>query len=301
MPSNPRQHRRRVLGLGSLAGLAALVHCAVARASCNLEPGTRHTVVEIVDGETLKLDNASEVRLIGAMAPPPLVRSDSPSTPADSRSELARLALGRTIELRFGGRRSDRHGRLLAHIIVEAGDGPPLWLQGHLVESGLARVYSFADNRECVLALLEREELARRDGRGLWQRPELAVRRATETAALLRARHTFQVVAGRVGAITSTPGLTQLDLGPRRQQAARPQDGLCILIGRPARRLIESEGKLLAGLEGADVRVRGWIETRGPWRGRPCIEVTHPEQIEVLPEREQRSRRRPAYRLPRVD
>ena len=39
-----------------------------------------------------------------------------------------------------------------------------------------------------------------------------------------------------------------------------------------------AEDRLLNGYRGRLVRVRGWLE----WRNGPMINVTHPEQIEVL-------------------
>ncbi|MEE9251245.1 MAG: thermonuclease family protein, partial [Alphaproteobacteria bacterium] len=44
------------------------------------------------------------------------------------------------------------------------------------------------------------------------------------------------------------------------------------------RRLFEREGHDLMALEGRSVRVRGWVKLRNG----PMIEITHPEQIEVL-------------------
>ena len=46
------------------------------------------------------------------------------------------------------------------------------------------------------------------------------------------------------------------------------------------RRLFVDEGFDLESLEGRTVRARGWIKT---YNG-PMIEITHPEQIEVLAE-----------------
>ena len=45
-----------------------------------------------------------------------------------------------------------------------------------------------------------------------------------------------------------------------------------------ARRLFERDGHDLIALEGRIIRVRGWIK----WWNGPMIELTHPEQIEVL-------------------
>ncbi len=78
----------------------------------------------------------------------------SPAGPAtlawEAKRALERLVLGRRVTLSFGGRRMDRHGRLLAH--MHAADGA--WIQGEMLRSGLARVYSFADNRALIPEML---------------------------------------------------------------------------------------------------------------------------------------------------
>jgi hypothetical protein len=46
----------------------------------------------------------------------------------------------------------------------------------------------------------------------------------------------------------------------------------------------------LKGLAGKRVRVRGWIE----WRSGPMIAVTHPEQLELLPDAPESGDAKPA-------
>ena len=50
------------------------------------------------------------------------------------------------------------------------------------------------------------------------------------------------------------------------------------VIEGPALRLFEAGGQDPMVLEGALVRIRGWVDDRDG----PRIEITHPEQIEVL-------------------
>lgn len=68
----------------------------------------------VLDGETLKLTDGRTVRLIGAKTPmPPLGwRGDAPwPLVVEAKDALSALAAsGKTVELRFGGLRQDRHG-----------------------------------------------------------------------------------------------------------------------------------------------------------------------------------------------
>ena len=63
--------------------------------------------------------------------------------------------------LSFGGARRDRYGRWLAHINVQNNDNTETWIQGELLWLGLARVYSFPDNRSRVSEMLALERDAR--------------------------------------------------------------------------------------------------------------------------------------------
>ena len=122
---------------------------AAPAASCDLPEPETGTVAAVVDGETLRLTDGRIVRLIGAKAPsPPLGwRGDDPWPLVEkAKAALERLALAKPVELGFDGRPSDRHGHLLAQVFVVAG-GERVWLQQEMVARGLARVYSFADNR----------------------------------------------------------------------------------------------------------------------------------------------------------
>ena len=83
---------------------------------------------EVIDGDTVVLDReisgSREVRLVGLQAPKlPLGRSGFREWPLakESKAALAKMVLGRNVELGFGGVRMDRHGRLLAHLTRDDG------------------------------------------------------------------------------------------------------------------------------------------------------------------------------------
>jgi micrococcal nuclease len=127
-----------------------------------LAPGGGGRVVEVIDGDTVVLGDGREVRLVGIQAPKlPLGRAGFPTWPLapEAKQALAKLVLGREVALGLGGLGRDRHGRVLAHLF-RGGDG--LWIQGEMLRLGLARVYTFADNRALAEALLQREMRRRR-------------------------------------------------------------------------------------------------------------------------------------------
>jgi endonuclease YncB( thermonuclease family) len=233
-----------------------------------LTEGGTATAVEIVDGDTLVLDNGREVRLVGIQAPKlPLGRSGFKTWPLaeEAKQALSGLALGQTLRLTYGGRRVDRHRRALAHLF----DADGLWIQGELLRRGLARVYSFADNRALVPQMLALEAEARGARRGIWADPFYAVRTAEDVE-----RHIggFEVVEARVIDVAIVRGRAYLNFG------ADWRSDFTVTLAPDVRRRFESEGIAPESYQGRRVRVRGWIKS---FNG-PMIEATHPEQIEVL-------------------
>ncbi|ODA66057.1 SPBc2 prophage-derived endonuclease YokF precursor [Methyloligella halotolerans] len=242
---------------------------------CELSEPEQGTVVEIVDGETLKLADGGTVRLVGAKAPRPPASTDEGDWAYSRKAieALESLTKGKTVSLRFGGSRTDRHGYLMAQVFVAPAPGEdPVWVQEALVGDGLARVYSLPDNAACTDALLEREEGARAARRGLWASGFYGVRDAGAVDRMRRLRGTFQLVEGRVAKVAQVKDWVFLNFDEDWRE-----DFTVAIEKKQAKAFAEAGFDLLA-LEGKPVRVRGWLE----WRYGPSIKATHLEQIEVL-------------------
>jgi len=240
--------------------------------NCPLEQGRSGRVARIIDGDTLVLTDGLVVRLIGAMAPKmPPGAAGVEAHPLAERSVAALEAMtaGRAVQLYFGGRRSDRYGRALAHLFVVAADAP-VWVQEKLIDAGLARAYSFEDNRQCLRHLLTVETAARQGKRGIWARSAYAVRPARPPAALLDLADTFQIVEGEIISAHAVSNRVYLNFG-----RIWKEDFTGSISERDYAKFREAGFDLVA-LEGRKVRIRGWIERRGG----PMIVLTHPEQLE---------------------
>ena len=279
---------RRRLGLAMLLGMMMAVTGArdgrsdsgggaerlLGVASCDLVAGEGGVVTAVVDGDTVMLDGGLEVRLVGTQAPKlPLGRDGFVAWPlaAEAKAALERLALGKAVELRYGGTRRDRYGRALAQLFVVEEDGGETWLQEAMVGAGLARVYSFADNRQCVAALVAAERAARHSALGLWRDPYYLIRAATDPA--LAARHdSYDLVEGRVLSVGERGPIVYLDFG------LEWSTDFTVVLGGEATAALAEAGWQVGDFKGRRIRVRGWVEQRGG----PSIRVTHPEQIELL-------------------
>ena len=133
---------------------------------------------------------ARELRLIGALAPRAIDAGAEPGMwPLEiaAQEELRALVLGKSIELAFDGARTDRYGRLQAHAFWMEGE-QRRWVQGHLLQQGLARAYAQAGNRACAAEALEAERVAREARRGLWADAAYQARSAASPRELSRYR-----------------------------------------------------------------------------------------------------------------
>jgi endonuclease YncB( thermonuclease family) len=257
-----------------LAAMSAGLVLALPAMACDLSQPETGKVASIIDGETLKLADGRVVRLIGAKAPmPPLGLSGDDPWPfvEEAKDALTRLASGKEVELRYGGARTDRHGYALAQVYVVDGTSR-IWLQQEMVGEGLARVYSFPDNRACVSELLLAENDAREKGLGLWASPVYRIENADDVDRLGRLTKSYQLVEGRVLSVGEGAGRIYLNF------ARDWKSDFTISIARKDVGAFAAEGIDLKALAGRRVRVRGWVI----WWNGPMIEATHPEQIEVL-------------------
>lgn len=245
-------------------------------ATCELERGPARTAVRVADGDSVSLDDGSEIRLAGIRTPRALdTIADAAVWPPQTEAvaALASLVLGQRIELAFTPKpRGDRYGRLSAHVFVER-DGRRIWVQGHLLEQGHARVSGLFDGFACVDELMAHEQPARIARRGMWSHPAYHDRAAYRTRELMRLRGTLQLVTGRVRKVAEVRNMVLLNFG------ADWHDDFS--VGFKVDRRVPGAQDLAAwmrALEGRRVRVRGWIDRRNG----PFIEIAHRSEIEVL-------------------
>ncbi len=265
--------RLRRTAIASLAA-AMLVGTGPVLACDGLRVVQGGLVTEVVDGDTVLLDSGLSVRLIGTQAPKlALGREGFEDWPLahEARNALAALALGKSVQLGYGGEEKDRYGRALAHLLVEGDDGQ-VWAQGAMIEAGWARVYSFPDNRKCLDQLFAGEARARQARLGIWADPYYSVRLADRPDEILERVGDYELVEGRVLLADKSGSRVYLNFGRFWKE------DFTAVIEAPALRLFERDGFDPLVLEGALVRIRGWVDERDG----PRIEVTHPEQIEVV-------------------
>jgi endonuclease YncB( thermonuclease family) len=244
--------------------------------TCALEPQASRAVVRVIDGETLALDDGTEVRLVGALAPrAPAGNAQEWPFERAAVSALELLVKGRTVQLKTVGRQHDRYGRLLAHVFVADG-GETVWVQRALVTAGHVRAYALPGNEGCLADLLIAEETARESRRGLWASVAYQVHEASDTRELLRIAGSFAVVEGRVERVAKAGRRLYLNFGTdwRRDFSISVPPTLLRGGSLGEAKIVER----LKALAARRVRVRGWIQRRNG----PLVEISSIDEIEVI-------------------
>lgn len=264
--------RRIVLAPFALLAFVAVAAAADPRAA--LTKGETVSVAAVVDGDTVRLtaplDEATQIRLVGIQAPKlPLGRKNFPTWPLapESKAALESLIGGQAITLYYGDSRRDRHGRALAHLFLSDGT----WIQGAMLRRGMARVYTFPDNRKAADALYAEERAARAAKAGIWSDPYYRIRSPAEAAKDIG---TFQLVEGIVVATATVHGRMYLNFGPDWRT------DFTVAVGPKTQRLFAALGLDPLALKGHRVRVRGWLKRENG----PMIEISHPEPLEIFEE-----------------
>jgi hypothetical protein len=237
---------------------------------CQLLSGGESTVLAIAGPQTLRLADGRFVRLAEILVPAGSSPGFDPSLAAVSY--LRRVALGRKVEVKFGGTQRDRYGLYLGQVYV-AGEAP-LWLQEGLTASGFALAFPQADNHACSQRLLGAESEARSEKRGHWGLAYFKVLEARDPRSILNLVQTYQIVEGTPDSASESGGRITLHFG-----SADKAGFSAILEPAVKKRLADKlPAEAWAGLA---VRIRGWVDRK---RG-PAIPVSLPEQIEFVSQR----------------
>ena len=233
-----------------------------------LKKSTSQKVIRIIDGDTVVLKDQTRVRLVGIQAPKlPLGRKGFKGWPLGfaSKKQLSDLILDKYVTLYYGGQRQDRYGRALAHLFLRDGT----WVQGEMLKAGMARVYSFADNRAIVPQMLQAEQMARQQTMGMWALDFYQPKDQEQSANY---HNSFQLVRGTVIQVAKIRGTYYLNFGEDWRQ-----DFTIVIKSRAARKFIKA-GIDPAIYDGKKIEVRGWLKS---YNG-PMIELSHPEQLTII-------------------
>jgi micrococcal nuclease len=117
-----------------------------------------YRVIEVVDGDSLILEDGSKVRLIGINAP-------EKGYPFYNKAKLhlSSLILGKEVRLESDYPDKDRYGRLLRYVFVRE-----LFVNVQLVKDGMANIY-METGLKYIDQLREAEDYAKLHSLGIWK------------------------------------------------------------------------------------------------------------------------------------
>lgn len=253
-------HRRAAAALIATLALGAGPQLA---AGCELPRLGEGRVAAIIDANSIRLADGSELTLAGlARLPPPRI--------AD-QAALGQWLLGREVTLHGHDSEPDRYGRQSA-LIYRAGERVPV--QALLLQQGAAVASGELDDSACRAMLLAAENMARKARAGFWSDPT-AIKNPENPGDIMTRMGQFTVVEGRVLTVRSSGATVYVNFGRRWTQ------DFAVTISRQQVTALESVGLSPKALDKRWVRVRGFIGNRNG----PQIAVRHVGQIEVIGDR----------------
>lgn len=123
------------------------------------------TVAWVFDGDTIKLSSGTKIRYAGINTPE-VAHDGQPAQPLADEAYLLnrRLTRGRQVRIQVDKEKYDQYGRMLAYVFLPGGT----FVNGALVEKGLAMVYTTPPNVRYDQDLLTLQRRAMRERVGLW-------------------------------------------------------------------------------------------------------------------------------------
>jgi endonuclease YncB( thermonuclease family) len=231
-------------------------------------------VARVIDGRSFLLTNGEEVRLAAIETPLPVPGDEDEArveAALAAKSALEALVLHREVGLALSGAHPDRYGRLIAYVFNETASGEAL-VQRELLATGHALGSLTSPAATCRIYMQNAERDARSGGLGLWGDPYYVVKHAANPADVLAEQGRFGLVQGKVTSVRESGGIAYVNFGRRWSEQ------FTVTILKRNEGVFAGAGLAPKALSGRNIEVRGWIEERGG----PAIEVSRPEQIEIV-------------------
>jgi len=245
--------------------------CPVADAKIvDIKPGYDFYRVKMVyDGDTVVLEDGRKIRFLGINTPEVQHRDKLADAGGD---EAKRWLIDRLnnakVRLEISAEKTDKYGRILAHLFTEKKDHINL----QLVAAGLAAVSIYPPNLLYVDQLLKAQNQAELAKLGIWGRPEYA---PIPVSRLTEAGHPgWTRLVGKVVNIRTTRKSVYLEFSPVLSAAE----------GAAFEARIESQWLDLFpdvnSYLGKTIEVRGWLNKS---KGHFSMLIRHPSAIKVSP------------------
>jgi micrococcal nuclease len=163
-------------------------------------------VVEVIDGDTVKIDTGEKVRYIGIDTP-----EKGELFYKECKKKNEELVLGKEVGLERDISITDKYSRLLAYVWV--GD---LMVNSEMVKTGYAHAYTYPPDVKYSDLFVELEREARENENGLWAEPETSAS-TEQTTTTIEATTTTIATATTTTVAATTTTTTQPQPEPQPQ------------------------------------------------------------------------------------
>jgi len=219
------------------------------------------TVSHVYDGDTIKLKNGKNVRLIGINTPEMNYKTGVPEPYAKKARDFLRKKLkNQKIGLLFGPEKKDRYGRLLAHVFLQG----EINLQQALLSKGFAINIAIPPNLSQQDCYLKSENRAKANKIGLWKNH---FENIIDSKKIKKGQTGFKFVKGNVTEIIQRKKAYWLKLSNK----------LSLRINQ--KNLKYFTNLTIDKLKGKNIIARGWINY---YQERFNMNIKHPDAIEIF-------------------
>lgn len=226
-------------------------------------------VINVIDPQTLQLQDGRIIRLSG-LEFPDLGVHEAGDFSVMAVKILEDMLLGQSVNIYQTKKRDwgrmNRMGHHFAHLERIDGD---VWVQGGLLELGLARVRTTQRKPEMAAQMYKLEQKARAEKLGLWEIKEYQIIRADDADERING---LEIIEGKIESAALKNNRIYLNFGPDWRS------DFTVSIAPKDKRLFSKLNLDPLQWGGKRVRVRGWLrEYNGPY-----MEVNHPQAFEIL-------------------
>lgn len=202
---------------------------------------TRQTVTAVQTDGSLTTTSGTDIALHGIS-----LLSEAPGFRQQAQLWLATRVIGADIRVFGSDPTQDRHGRWIGQLYTP----DHTWLQGALLEAGLAFATPEAAQPAMAEALLQQEQIARAAGMGFWGTDQAPT--ATPYTARDHMGH-YRLVTGKIVSATQVKAIVYLNFGPNYRT------DFTVKISGRLRQMLEAQGHAPADWDDKWVTVRGVI------------------------------------------
>ena len=226
---------------------------------------------KIIDALTIELKDGTIVRLASINTPDFHIHNDAPYSEQaltllrEKLPERTEVLLYQTRDRKKG--RVNRMGHELAHLVTKTDN---LWMQGLLLQEGLAHVYTAPTDNLMLDDLYKAEQNAQNKKQGLWaDDSKHKILSHNETTSSIG---DFAVIEGKIEKIATVRNNTYLNFGKNWKT------DFTIQISPALRKQFAKEGINILNLAQNKIRVRGYLrEYNGP-----LIELENTAHLEII-------------------